>query len=108
MVNKIDSILKQVLQEIEPPREDIEAIEEKLKEFIEGLEKKIKSQKAGVEIFIGGSYAKKTLIKKGKYDIDIFLRFDSAYREKNISDIAKKLLKSVKDISVIHGSRDYF
>ena len=45
------------------------------------------------EIFVGGSFAKKTLIKKEKYDVDIFVRFDKKYTEYDISELTYKALK---------------
>lgn len=105
---KINLILKEVLKEIEPSKEDFAVIDKSLKKFSDDLKNKIKREKINAEIFIGGSFAKKTLIKKDKYDIDIFLRFDRKYRNENISNLTKKLLKGVKNTSTIHGSRDYF
>jgi tRNA nucleotidyltransferase (CCA-adding enzyme) len=60
--------------------------------------------KIKAEVFLGGSLAKNTLVKKDFYDIDIFVRFDRSY-DNRISDILGKLLKDAKRI---HGSRDYY
>jgi tRNA nucleotidyltransferase (CCA-adding enzyme) len=50
--------------------------------------------------------AKETLIKKSKYDIDIFIRFSD---DKEISDILEQILKQAGiKAERIHGSRDYF
>ncbi|MBM3234191.1 hypothetical protein FJZ19_03785 [Candidatus Pacearchaeota archaeon] len=77
----------------------------KLKEEAEKISQTIR--KSGkVEVFIGGSLAKNTIIKKDKYDIDIFVRFPE---NKNISEKLEKILKKSKLKSEkIHGSRDYF
>ena len=107
MNKKIDLIFKEVLKKVEPPKKDLNFIEKELKEFLKKLEARIKSLNINAEIFIGGSYAKKTLIKKHKYDIDIFLRFDKKHKE-NISELTKKLLKDFKKVLLVHGSRDYF
>ena len=64
--------------------------------------------KIDAEVFVGGSYAKKTLMRKDDYDVDIFLRFDSKYDEKEIAKLAGKILSGFKGILVIHGSRDYY
>lgn len=106
MKKNINSILKEVLEKVEPTKEELKDIWNLLEDFIEKLGKNIKSQKINAEIFIGGSFAKGTVIKKDKYDIDIFIRFDKKY--KNISDLTKKILKNMKNVSLIHGSRDYF
>lgn len=106
MSKKINSVLEEVLKKVKPQEEKINEFEIFLKEFLENLKKRIKSSKLDIEIFIGGSFAKKTVIKKKIYDIDIFLRFDKKYNEE-ISDLTEKLLKGSKKTK-IHGSRDYF
>ena len=107
-MNKHQKILAQVLEKVEPPKEDLELIENSLKDFIARLNSKIKKGKIKAEVFVGGSFAKKTVVKKYKYDADVFLRFDKRYEEKELSSISKRLLKGVKEVSVVHGSRDYF
>ncbi len=99
-MKKIDLILKKVLEEVEPEKEKVVEIEKKLKAFLEQLKKKINA-----EIFVGGSFAKKTLIKKDKYDIDIFIRF---LKGEKISEKLEKVLKNFKHVEKVHGSRDYF
>ncbi|MFH1607831.1 MAG: nucleotidyltransferase domain-containing protein [archaeon] len=107
-MNKLNQILTQVLENVEPPKEDLKFIEDELEKFLQKLRAKIKSLRINVEIFVGGSFAKKTLIKKDKYDIDIFLRFDKKYKNEELSDLTKKLLNGFKEVSMVHGSRDYF
>ncbi len=106
--NKIDSVLKQVLDKIEPPKEDLDIIKNSLKDFLEKVEKKIKKLKIDCEIFVGGSFAKDTMIKKNYYDADIFIRFDKKYKDEEISKLTEKILKEFVNVSVVHGSRDYF
>lgn len=108
MVKKITSILENVLEEIKIPEDKLEFIEKSLKEFISNLKESLKKQKVDAEVFIGGSFAKKTVIKKDKYDVDLFLRFSKNECKKNISDTTEKLIKKFKNYSRIHGSRDYF
>ena len=76
----INSVLKEVLEKIKPPKEDLEIIKKSLREFLEKFEKNLKSLKINADVFIGGSFAKKTVIKKDYYDIDIFFRFDKKYK----------------------------
>lgn len=71
------------------------------------IESKIKEKKIRASVFIGGSLAKKTLIKKDKYDVDVFIRFDRKYKDKEISALAESLIKD-RDYERVHGSRDYF
>ncbi len=108
MKKKIDSILKEVLAKVEPPKEELKIIENSLKEFLGKFEKKLKALKINAEIFVGGSFAKNTVIKKDYYDIDIFIRFDKKYKDDEISKLTNKILKGFVNVSVIHGSRDYF
>ena len=75
------------------------------------LKNEIKKQRMGAEVFIGGSFARGTLVKKKDYDVDIFIRFDWRYEDltfelEKIINNASKIMKS-KFIK-IHGSRDYF
>jgi len=106
---KADSVLKEVLLSINPPKEDVKSINVFLKEFIPELERGIKSLRIDASVFVGGSYAKGTMIKKGRYDVDVFIRFNGKYRGKDISKLAKEALsKTKRKFSVVHGSRDYF
>lgn len=105
-MKKVSSILKKVLEKIKPPKEDLNFIEDTLKKFLIDLKKRIKQNKINAEIFIGGSFAKETVILKDYYDVDVFIRFDKKHKE--ISKLTKNLLKGIKNTSIIHGSRDYF
>lgn len=104
----INSILSQVLEKINPDKEILKEINLSLKDFVNKFEKTTKSLKIKAEIFVGGSFAKKTLIKKREYDIDIFVRFDKKYKNDEISKLTSKILKKFSKFSVVHGSRDYF
>lgn len=105
MTKKIDVILSQVLEKIKPPEEDLKIINDSLKDFLKKLEAGLKKHSIKAEVFIGGSFAKNTVIKKDNYDIDVFLRFPD---DKNISEQTAKVLKDIEKFSVMHGSRDYF
>jgi tRNA nucleotidyltransferase (CCA-adding enzyme) len=100
-------ILKEVLSKINPPEEEMGGTDRYLKSFIPQFEKKLKTNRISAEIFVGGSFAKKTLIKKGRYDIDVFVRFDEKHKGQDISKITEKALRGFKAVK-IHGSRDYF
>lgn len=104
-MKKIDVILNQVLENIKPPEEDLKIINNSLKDFLKKLEAGLKKHKIKAEVFVGGSFAKNTVIKKDNYDVDVFLRFPE---DKNISEQTAKVLKEIETFSVMHGSRDYF
>jgi tRNA nucleotidyltransferase (CCA-adding enzyme) len=109
MTKKINEVLKEALIEAKPSQKEIGDIESKLKDFLIKFNHKLKSSKIGAEVFVGGSYAKRTLIKREKYDVDIFVRFDKKYIGKDISALTHKVLAGIKSNPIrIHGSRDYF
>ena len=108
MMQNINQILKQVLEQIEPPKEDLKFINSSMKETLGKIKKNISKGKINAEVFIGGSFAKETLIKKDYYDIDVFVRFDKKYKEEELSKLLEKILSGIKHVSKIHGSRDYF
>src|SRR3989338_5948564 len=100
------SVLKQVLEEIEPDETYKKEIFEKLNFIISKINGGQKSFKA----VLGGSGAKGTWLKS--FDADIFVLFNySKYKGKSdkISDILEKVLrKNFGKITRLHGSRDYF
>ncbi len=102
----VNSMLKEIAEEFKPDKKDVEEIDKNLKEFLSKIKSNIKKLKINAEVFVGGSYAKNTMMKSKEYDVDIFVRF--AKKEgQNISDLTQKLLKNFKSTR-IHGSRDYF
>ncbi len=105
MKSNINSVLTKVSEQINPSKNELKEMEKKLKEFLDKLKKN--SKKFNVEIFVGGSFAKKTMIKKKEYDVDIFLRFDKKYENKELSKLTGQILKGIPKRK-IHGSRDYF
>ncbi|MCX6750659.1 MAG: nucleotidyltransferase domain-containing protein, partial [Candidatus Pacearchaeota archaeon] len=105
---KEKNILKEVLERINPSQEEIKYIENNVDEFCKNLKDVLKKNKIDAEVFVGGSFAKRTVIKKGKYDVDVFIRYDKKYKNEELSSLSAKILGQSKDISVIHGSRDYF
>lgn len=97
-------LLKQAIL-IKPEEKELEKINRETEKFVKELKNKINKNKIKADVFIGGSLAKDTIIKKDKYDIDIFVRFDKDYKDNELSLILGKFLKKAKRI---HGSRDYF
>jgi len=108
MGKKINLIFEKVLEKSKPSSSELKEINKSLENFKKKFKERLKSRKIDAEIFIGGSFAKKTMVKKGTYDIDIFLRFDKKYDSNEISNLAYQSLRGIKKLSVIHGSRDYF
>ena len=106
-MKRINLILSQALESIRPSEEELKEIEIKLKRFLEQLKRRIRELEISAEIFVGGSFAKGTVIKKERYDIDIFLRFDKKYEKNSLSNLTEKIL-SFQNFKKIHGSRDYF
>ncbi len=96
--------------DISPSKEEISEIKEAAKEVSDKLKEAVKKEKINADIFIGGSFAKGTLVKKDKHDIDIYIRFGQEYE--NLSNYLEKIIKrAFKDktgVKRIHGSRDYF
>jgi tRNA CCA-adding enzyme len=102
-MDKIKEVLSKQILLIKLTEEEERIIEKQTEEVIAELKKQIKRRKIKADVFIGGSLAKDTLIKKKMYDIDIFVRFDK--KHKNISVLLGKIVKKAKKV---HGSRDYF
>ncbi|MCX8158727.1 MAG: nucleotidyltransferase domain-containing protein [Candidatus Pacearchaeota archaeon] len=91
-----------------PSNEELKKIREETKKVVEILKKNATMQKIDVEIFVGGSLKKGTIMRNDEYDIDIFARFSTKYEEKIISDLLEKILDEIGKKEKIHGSRDYF
>lgn len=105
---KIEEVLKEVLEKIKPPEKKLEEVKFFLWKFLKDVEKEIKRLGINAEIFVGGSYAKDTMIKKREYDIDLFIRFDRKYKDEELSDLTERILGKIGGVSRVHGSRDYF
>ena len=103
---KVEQVLKQQIEIIKPSSETINNIKETTNDFVEYLNKKLKKKKIRADVFVGGSLAKNTIVKKDKYDVDIFIRFDKKYEDKEISKILGKVFGN--KAKKIHGSRDYY
>ncbi len=106
---KTRKILTKKLDEIKPSKKETETIKKKTNNFCKKLEKEIKKNKIKADVFVGGSLAKKTILKKEDYDIDIFVRFDKKYSEKELPKLLENVLKKFcKNIKKLKGSRNYF
>ncbi len=100
-------ILKEVLEDIKPSAKDKKELKQKINLILKILNSSLKDARA----VLGGSGAKDTWLK-GVKDADIFVLYNySKYKDRSdqLSDILHKTLKkNFKNISRVHGSRDYF
>lgn len=79
--------------------------------IVELLKGSISKSKINAEVFVGGSFAKRTITKNENYDIDIFVRFDWKYEDLSfhLEEILKEIKKTERlEFRKMHGSRDYF
>lgn len=107
-MKKTNDILNEFLKKIEPSKEELEKVNDSIKKISGLLNREIKRLSINAEIFIGGSFAKGTVIKKDNYDVDIFVRFDEKYRGQDLSKLLEKIIKKFPNVLKVHGSRDYF
>lgn len=105
---RLNKLLKEQLGKIKLSEKENKDINSEIKSFLGKLKTKINSLCIKPEIFLGGSAAKKTVIKKERHDIDIFLRFDKSISEEEIANEIKKLDKiEGYDGRFVKGSRVY-
>ncbi|MFA5019654.1 MAG: nucleotidyltransferase domain-containing protein [Candidatus Pacearchaeota archaeon] len=110
----INKVLEEEVKKIKLSEEELKNLEILSKLVISAIEHKIKTKRIDADVFIGGSLAKGTLIKKTKQDVDLFIRFDKKYTEKEIKNLLRKIffwfkLPGIKTkIKRVHGSRDYY
>ncbi len=78
---------------------------DKIKKQIEDSSKKLK---INCKVFLGGSLAKKTILKNNQ-ELDIFVRFNKEYKNGELSQLLQNIIDKIKyKYTKIHGSRDYF
>ncbi|MGV8171949.1 MAG: nucleotidyltransferase domain-containing protein [Candidatus Woesearchaeota archaeon] len=105
---KIEHIFEEIDNRIRP---DIRVIKN-ADEMVKDINTLIKKSGIIAECVKGGSIAKETFLKDD-YDIDLFIRFNKSYYNKDISGISENILKQICEkfkivLERIHGSRDYF
>ncbi|MCX8193885.1 MAG: hypothetical protein N3G19_00770 [Candidatus Pacearchaeota archaeon] len=108
---KIELILQNVIKKIMPPHEEKIAIDETILQFETKLKPKLK--KYGAKIFVGGSLAKQTLVKRDtNYDIDLFVLFPCARFKSKSHELSKFLEQALRSSKIryviLKGSRNYF
>lgn len=92
---------RKVLSKIKPSEQERKKIFETASNVISKLNIK------DAQPMLGGSIAKGTWLS-GNNDIDIYVRFNKEYAEKDISKLLENSLKGFKNLKKVHGSRDYF
>jgi tRNA nucleotidyltransferase (CCA-adding enzyme) len=107
---KLKKVISDQIKLLKPEEDSLKFLSKISKELISNIRNELKKSKIEADVFLGGSFAKNTLIKSDKYDVDVFVRFNSRY--KDISDILENILNKIKkegiEIERVHGSRDYF
>jgi len=104
-------ILNEQLDKITPSEQELDHLKKQAQIFTEQLDKELSKARFDADVFIGGSFAKGTLVKSSRYDIDVFVRFSWKYSElgKLLEGPLKKTASALKmKYERIHGSRDYF
>lgn len=107
----LNLLLREQRTLLRPSADEEKLLTRQASAVIKMLNSELKKAKVEGRPFIGGSFAKGTLVKKREYDIDIFVRvkkIDSAVLirlERVVQTISKTLKLPMKKI---HGSRDYF
>lgn len=103
-----ENLYESVLKKVSPSKETIQYMQEELDLFLSRIKKRIKKYKIDAEPFVGGSFAKNTLVSKKSYDIDLFIRFSRRYSEKELPKLTKKIIGRLRHLRKVHGSRDYY
>lgn len=107
-------ILEQQISNIKLSSYELKYIDEISKKTIESTKARLSKLKIEATVFVGGSLAKGTLIRKKDYDIDLFVRFNKRYSEDEIKKYFNKLFnwffkipgERIK-ITKVYGSRKY-
>lgn len=108
-----EKLLKEVIAKIKPDEKLIKEMGEETGKIKKKLESGMKKQKIKGDVFLGGSFAKGTMIRKDKYDIDVYVRFqESKDMDKKFERLGKIFeARSSGELGPgerIHGSRDYY
>lgn len=103
-------VLKEQEKRLIPDAAVIARMNVEVKQFVKLLSDEVKQRRVDASVFLGGSFAKGTLVRKDKYDIDIFVRFkDNEMLSEKLEKLVARVAKSIgKKYERLHGSRDYF
>ena len=64
-----EKILNEQLEKIKPTKKEIEELKKKADNFCDNINHKIRERKIKADVFIGGSLAKGTILKKERYPL---------------------------------------
>lgn len=93
----LNNILLEVVNKISLSKNEEAVIRKKTKNIVNILKNE------GLEVKVGGSFAKGTVVRNTKQDVDIFV----VLRDGKIEKVKDILSKKLNNLLVIHGSRDY-
>lgn len=105
------SLLREQRALLRPSFDEEKLLARETSRVLKTLNVELKKAKIEARPFIGGSFAKGTLVKKKNYDIDIFVRLKKidgstlVKIERAVQSVSRALKLNMKKI---HGSRDYF
>ena len=111
MVINVQKVICKEIGLLRPDFISLKKLNDLTKNFLTAVKNELNEQHIDADVFVGGSFAKRTFLKSEKYDVDIFVRFDWKYE--NLSELLEKVLKRVSanlnmKFEMLHGSRDYF
>ncbi len=91
--------LERIKKETRPDKNVLAEVEKTVSKINENLK--------GAVCVPGGSVAKGTFLKDD-FDVDLFVKYDYRYKDKDLSAMLEKTLKIFGNVERVHGSRDYF
>ena len=107
----LSKVIKEKIGELKIQDDEYNEYKKLYSNVVEVLKKSCRMLKVKAEVFVGGSFAKRTVIRSNDYDVDVFIRFHDS--KKNISDLTERIVKKTcgklkLTYKRVHGSRDYF
>jgi tRNA nucleotidyltransferase (CCA-adding enzyme) len=102
MADNMRSIFREEIKRRVPTKKSIAGIPA----FIKMINTLLKKSRLPAICVAGGSYAKGTILKDD-FDVDLFVRFETAFSGKDISKLLGKSIAPLKP-ELVHGSRDYY
>ena len=104
-LKEAEQILNEQMNKLKAAEPIVNKLQKTAQEYLDVIQNNLKKKNISAEVFLGGSLAKGTIIKKDVYDIDLFVRFIN-YENKKISKLLERAL--THKFKKVHGSRDYF
>src|SRR3989338_2478692 len=98
-------------EEFMPDSKTIRYLDSLTKNIVYMISKELHKRKINGKVSVGGSFAKGTILKSEKYEIDLFVRCMLREDEiaSRVAEIVKEVQKGTKWPSeVMQGSREYF